>query len=218
MAGEVWLKELEKQYSAYLGSVGSTDFVRQVHEDASICFDWHHFLHEGGRFETRHKDAFLRLQKSLQPILDNCSWPDPERFPYVERRWFKQEPKRTAVQLYHLVRRLQQEYPRRTDWSTVTGYTVAPVEIPGGREAAAMLRVFPPPVVSWLWSFLREKQQQIHVSADALRKVGFATAARGARKRAGTFRGRIFSQTSFLVFLDSFAGCSAESWSFSDPL
>jgi hypothetical protein len=183
-----WLEQLLKDYGDYLGRVGSTNFMQQVVRDCSTCFDWDYFLEQQGRFQDCHRDAFMRLFQSLLPQLRQITWPDPEDFPYVERQWFPQS-KRVGVEFFYLVRRLQKEYPNRPDWKEIIGYHVEPVVIPAAGRASGLIKFFPSTVVSLIFGYLEGFPKAFYVKAESLRKLGFASAARGARKQASHYRG-----------------------------
>ena len=91
--------------------------------------------------------------------------------------------------LFYLVRRLQKEYPNRPDWKEIIGYHVEPVVIPAGGRASGLLKFFPSTVVSLIFGYLEGFPKAFYVKAESLRKLGFASAARGARKQASHYRG-----------------------------
>ena len=77
---------------------------------------------------------------------------------------------------------LQKEYPNRPDWKEIIGYHVEPVVIPAGGRASGLLKFFPSTVVSLIFGYPEGFPKAFYVKAESLRKLGFASAARGARK------------------------------------
>ena len=83
----------------------------------------------------------------------------------------------------------QKEYPNRPDWKEIIGYHVEPVKIPAGGRASGLLKFLPPTVLYLIYGYLEGCPKAFYVKAESLRKLGFASAARGARKQASHYRG-----------------------------
>ena len=83
----------------------------------------------------------------------------------------------------------QKEYPNRPDWKEIIGYHVEPVKIPAGGRASGLLKFLPPTVLYLIYGYLEGCPKAFYVKAESLRKLGFASAPRGARKQASHYRG-----------------------------
>ena len=136
----------------------------------------------------------------LVVLVVRITFPDPQQFPYVQRTF--ELNRQIGVQYFRMVKRLQARWATeagREAWSTIKGYNVVQVYDMGGHTAATMKQKWLQLgarkqisilLTSVITSFLNDAQRPFFVSKTSLRRMGFASAARGARLDASIFRGR----------------------------
>ena len=83
--GQAFLRQLEKEISDILGSVGTNVSMQKLLASCTMCWDWSHLVDE--RPTAAQVSAFLATAKTLRPFLQHTLWPDPTAFPHVQRTW-----------------------------------------------------------------------------------------------------------------------------------
>ena len=93
-----YMSTLEEECRAILGSVGVSNTMNDLLDDASVCWDWERLATESPN--QREKDALSRLCGTLRPLLEVSTRPVGKRFAHVPQQM---PPDRELIKQYGIL-------------------------------------------------------------------------------------------------------------------